>query len=234
MSVKDILFKGSMVRAILDDIKIETRRILKPQPSPVGGKIPGAIFSNDFHWPTGLGMGVVSCKPFPPEKYLKKYPLRYQVGDVLWVRETWRADARFDHKSPSEITSAHPNITYLATSGPDYFNVEGKTRVSIHMPRRFSRLTLKVTGVKVQRLQEITDKEALNEGVEAAVAPVAGQDICIDGEYWPGGPRRMFKQLWDSINEKRGFSWDDNPWVAAYTFKVHKCNIDTYLAEVAA
>ena len=90
----------------------------------------------------------------------------------------------------------------------------GNWKPSIHMPRWASRMTLTVTDVRVQRLQQISGADSIDEGVK----PVIGQNA--------KSGKGVFRDLWDSLNADRGFGWETNPWVAAYTFTVHHENID--------
>jgi len=125
------------------------------------------------------------------------YPCPYGcAGDRLWVRETWLPGG---------------NISYLATS-PGDGSVKFHWKPSIHMPRRASRITLEVTGVLVERVQEISEADAKAEGCEAT-------NCGMDGAEGPGfSYRQTFRSLWDSINAKRGYGWDVNPhvWVVAF------------------
>ena len=102
---------------------------------------------------------------------------------------------------------------------------QGKTRVSIQMPKWASRLTLKVTQVRVERLQDISENDAIAEGCR----PFFDHDNpeMINGMPMAPlmGPIDVFTTLWDGINNKPGTTWDDNPWIIAYTFTVHPMNI---------
>ena len=192
MTEKPILFSGPMVRAILEGHKTMTRRVLPI----VGPKNLGDTHCNNIETP------------------------RYDVGNRLWVREAWRAELSWQSLKPSDIPQGAA-IFYEADKSKTDNGIgakfPGKLRPSMFMPRWASRITLEVTGVKVERLNEITDNDALAEGVDGAVPATPGIDIDIDGDFWPGGPVRMFLRLWESINGPG--SWDANPWVAAYTFK---------------
>jgi len=91
------------------------------------------------------------------------------------------------------------------------------------MPRWASRLSLKVTDVRVQRVQEISEGDAEAEGVSAIGADNAPEELSDFRSFvW------AFHQLWDSLNDKRSFGWDMNPWVVAITFEVHHCNVDQF------
>ncbi len=118
------------------------------------------------------------------------------VGDRLWVRETWcyygAGDAHLGYKATDEIC-------------PDAID---KWKPSIYMPRAASRIMLEVTEVRVQRLQDISEEDAIAEG--------------IPKDDWFGllTVKRDFQELWNAINEKRGYGWDSNPWVWAVSFEV--------------
>lgn len=207
MKMKAIIFYPQMVLAILEDRKTMTRRVLK-QPAEMGATgspisvAPYATNAPEFglayYWRSGGSWNSTS-----PIK------IRHAVGDILWVKE---------------------NIKFSAENGNHYYEADNKgvgTDIhaalrknpisSFYMPKLASRITLEVTAVKVERVRDITDDDALAEGVATAIPPIAGIDIDIDGHYWPGGPKRMFKELWTSIHGED--AWERNDWVAAYTFR---------------
>ena len=134
----------------------------------------------------------------------------FQVGQRLWVRETWRAMAVDDELSPCEISSDYaPIIQYKTTEPCSQDIIMGQWRPSIFMPRWASRITLEVTGVKVERLQEITESDASAEGVHIQKPyGVIGANLFISA----------FQTLWDSINCKK-YPWSSNPWVWVISFK---------------
>lgn len=125
-----------------------------------------------------------------------------QPGDRLWVRETW-------YCAGVDESDGYP-VRYRegATVQED---VSISWRPSIFMPRWASRITLEITGVRVERLQDITEEDAKEEGVPPM--------IFSDGGYGKPDYRDGFRQLWDSINAKRGFGWDVNPWVWVIEFR---------------
>lgn len=189
-----IIFSGSSVRAIIEGRKTMTRQVCKIQPRPwaklLGHFLPGESIEQIFDglritWQDGTN---IKC-PYG------------QSGDRLWVRETWR-----------EVDG---HICYAATPETNYLGWDGwRWRPSIHMPRRYSRLTLEITGVKVERVQDINEENAIAEGIE--------QDK--HHGYWLPGynttPVFAFRELWDSINAKRpGCAWSDNPWVWVIEFR---------------
>lgn len=191
---RPIIFSGPMVRAIRDGRKTQTRRIIKPHPVDV------VTFLTRDNSPTGeYGL----C--FHPRVVSKRMQCPYGVpGDRLWVRETW-AYRYNDDGAPVSPTQ----YLYAATDSWD-----GRRVPSIHMPRCASRVLLEITDVRAQRVQEISEEDAIAEGVS-----------CAGGIWFGAGepreaPRAAFAALWDSINAKRGFGWVVNPWVWAISFKV--------------
>ena len=199
---KPIDFKGWEVKATLEGRKDQTRRVLKPQPEIRDG--------NDSIW-----MG----PPFGPNAYSGVYPdglkvvssVKYAPGDRLWVKENY---AHGWPMNPGDVLPPDPRngqvaITYRA-DGNVPFGGSGKWRPSIHMPRWASRITLEVTELRVQRLQDISDEDARAEGVRRK-----------EGGYLPGTRSDhigTFAALWQSLHGPG--SWAENPWVAAITFKL--------------
>ena len=199
MKEHPILFASEMVRAILDRLKTQTRRVMVPQPRE--GKYTQRI--------TEHAGGV-----WQAESTDQEWRCPYGVpGDRLWVRETWcpcrvypiyRADCCED--TPSANTD-------------DWNEPDGdKWRPSIHMPRWASRILLEVTDVRVQRVQEISEADAIAEGAPLADNPDFDRDDPMND------PREChvagYMKLWDSINAKRGYPWASNPWVWAITYKL--------------
>ncbi len=139
--------------------------------------------------------------------------IRFAKGDRLWVRETWSAEHLWAGTKPRDIPC-----------GPFWFWPDGdpsdgdwtKPKPGIHMPRWASRLTLTVTDVRVERLQEISEGDAIAEGSrEPSLVPIIG--AC-----W--SERDAYAKLWEYINGPG--SWGANPWVVALTFTVEQRNID--------
>jgi hypothetical protein len=206
MKERPILFNGEMVRAILDGRKTQTRRPMKPQPVDVGG---GPI---DHYGPDALDAIARQC---PHGK----------VKDQLWVRETWA-------KSKGLLDTT---IFYRATDKDikqralDYSERENRWRPSIYMPRWASRIQLEITNVRVERLQDISEEDAAEEGLQIfnedgnlyysgwGVEPRNWFD-----EPWKwhcDNPRQAFYELWDGINFKRGFGVATNPWLWVIEFE---------------
>jgi hypothetical protein len=139
------------------------------------------------------------------------------TGGHIWVRETWATPGNYDHIKPSELAASHfssSELVYRATEqcGDVYY----KWRPSIFMPRWASRITLEITGVRVERVQEITSDDALAEGIDREKA----ESTANWNDYGTGSLYvDQFAALWDSINAKRGYDWDSNPWVWVIEFQ---------------
>lgn len=208
-----ILFSAPMVRAILREIeqpgsgKTQTRRVLS-------NSKPASLFN---------GQWADSYVLDPGNQSWRDSEIRYAVGDQLWVREAW---------APLEaLTHSDPGVTALANRGfyrADDGTVDGEIsrwRSSIHMPRWASRITLIVTEVRVERLQDITEADAKAEGVDCDSD--GWRDYQMSTTQCCTNARDSFRTLWDSLNGDRpGCAWSDNPWIAAYTFRPILGNID--------
>lgn len=198
MKERPMIFNAEMVRAILDGRKTQTRRIMKPQPTPCtlqkgGHWWPSNVFKTMLHIEEemqngkgGWGGLVGDACPFG------------DVGDRIWVREAW---ARYNIGQDSH------DMAYRATP-PEDWPKEGRWRPSIHMPRWASRITLEITGVRVERLASVSDDDAGKEGYPANPAPYGGS---MDKWLW-------FRQLWDSIYPDQSFK--HNPWVWVIDFRL--------------
>lgn len=198
MSVKPIPFKAEMIRAALEGRKTQHRVPLKPQPTN--------IRQSPFV-PSGL-----------EDTHGWEVKPKYFPGDLLWVRETWAKTHVFQAMQEWFVYCTEDNRT-------DY---GGPWKPSIFMPREASRLTLEVTGVRVQRVQEISEADAKAEGV--AFDADGWIDYLMPATQCCRNARDSFRTLWDSINEKRGFGWAADPWIVAITFNVHQINVDALLA----
>lgn len=227
---RPILFSGSMVCGILDGRKTKTRRLLNPQPfiDPNGNFCCADKAGKVWNWGQHLD-GRPCTRNFVEE-------MGYQVGQRLWVRETVACGACAP-RTPSHWSEAfwrreqgspaNPNGLWYRADGlsPDKPITErGRWVPSIHMPRWASRITLEVTDVRVERLQDITNEEAIAEGLkQVAHAPAAARAMNCDwgvaGDFRYGSPISAFAALWDSLNAVRGYAWDFNPWVAVISFK---------------
>ena len=193
---RPILFSAPMVRALLAGTKTQTRRVVKPRkdrdmgcelaPSELAGEVNGGEFRNAY------------CAP----------------GDRLWVRETWRDAGNAWHYAADGMLLPKQRDrdlqAFLAARAP--LTWESYTwKPSIHMPRAASRITLEVTGVRVERLQDISEADAQAEGCE----PMHLDDL---GQTWRTY-KRGYQALWEQINGPG--SWDANPWVWCVEFRRH-------------
>ena len=147
--------------------------------------------------------------------------LPYATGDRLWVREAWSGDYDMRAIKPQDrFGPARQPIWYWADTKRDCGQWE-RPRSPIHMPRWASRITLTVTDVRVQRVQDISNENAIAEGIEPHGHAFTGYGKQAD--VWMA-PYDSFASLWNSIHGPG--AWDANPWVAAITFTVRKGNID--------
>jgi hypothetical protein len=208
MSDRPIIFSTPMVRALLEGRKTQTRRVLKPQPEFRGGAGDWDD-AEEWGWEDEDGglrhISVLDIR------------LPYITGDRLWVREAI--------DKTSEVGDVFYRADYEAAHGD-----RGKGlgwRPSIHMPRWASRLTLTVTDVRLQRLHDISEEDALAEGVESCMT-TRGRMWKAYGEppnSWVESARLSFARLWETIHGPD--AWNENPWVVALTFTVEQRNIDT-------
>ena len=199
MAIKPILFNTEMVRAILDGRKTCTRRLVRFLP----GENP--------QW-TGYIRDGLMLYNGRNEPCITKAP--YQPGDILYVRETWCDDRQFTHDST-------PGRYFYKASESGNF----KWKPSIHMPKEAARIFLKVTDVRVERLQDITPKDAENEGVGNLFYEDIGYSeknygTEVDPEY--GIAKEQFAWLWESTIKKSNldrYGWDANPYVWVIEFE---------------
>ena len=196
MAIKPILFNAEMVRAILDGRKSCTRRAIKPQPDekhtyPLG-------FITDSTEKKEVGCFGFAVNEYGGSIQYVKPPYRYAPGDILYVRETWK-------KAPNGY------FYYEDWLRNDIADVT-KWKPSIHMPKETARIWLKVTDVRVERLQEITSEQISREGVEVEYPHV------LNGEE----KRYAFSTLRNSTIKKSDidrYGWDANPYVWVISFE---------------
>ena len=213
--VLPILFNTDMVRAIMDGRKTVTRRLIKPQqligilPDKPKNGTPEEFLKEKKH------MFKPYCDMTDAELIKTSYNPPYQLGDILYVRETW---------SPVFVVPRR----YLYKVGcKEAENMPIKWHPSIHMPKKAARIWLNVKDVRVERLQEITEEQAYDEGTDP------WDDACYENNGWHptlsdpdsgGNPNIIdgFRKLWDSTIKKSDldrYGWDANPWVWAIEFE---------------
>ena len=195
---RPILFNTAMVKAILEDRKTNTRRVINVNKvydfqgwltATTGNQknVGSAIFK--------LGCSCIYIKP------------PCQVGDTLWVRETFGKDSygKYHYRAEYPEHDCEPYPIW---------------HPSIHMPREAARLFLKVKDIKVERLQEITPENSIKEGLDVCISCIRHggchlPDMC---NYLP----QTMQVLWDDIYSNRDYSWEQNPWVWVISFEVAK------------
>ena len=210
MRERPVLMNGEMVRALLEDRKGMTRRVIKPQP---GLGSPGLL--------TGLLMWDGYDMLWRDQYSSQQFKCPYGVpGDRLWVRETHRFTLAGKPKPPGYVDL----VEYKADGSIGEIknglvkDVSFRWRPSIHMPRWASRILLEVTEVRVERVQEITEEDAKAEGI-CITNHGMFSSTPVDPENFMTATMAFIK-LWDSINFIRGFGWREaNPWVWVVTFK---------------
>lgn len=235
-TARPILFSGAMIRALLREVekpgsgKTQTRRIVKTQPfiDAQGNFVwNGWNFGQDFDGPHIQKIATVQRKGGRVG-----YCPYGKPGDLLWVRETLLIDGYLDPWYAADDAMCLP----LNDSDWHYRDPEYKGRIpSIFMPRFCSRITLELTDVRVERVNDITHDDAIAEGIERwpheddFAYGINGKHVMSDSPYGHATPTGAFCALWASINGKE--SWDANPWVWALTFRVINQNVDDYLGQ---
>lgn len=187
---RPILFSTAMVRALLDGRKGMTRRLVKDKhvlyQLDVNNHVPSFYNNSDF-CPYG------------------------QVGDILWVRETFS----WDWKDYSERTEKY--YYYKASTSDEYLASGEKWQPSIFMPKEACRIRLEITNVRVERLQDISQEDAKAEGLYPAPHRCPGwkNELLSFTDCY----KCAFKILWNSINGKKGHQWNKNEWVWVIEFR---------------
>ena len=199
---KPVLFNTEMVRAILNGTKTCTRRVIKPQPT--------YSERDGFSW-KGHAYGTVLPPTIQGAIYNFCCAAQYKIGDILYVRETWcELSYGYEYKADGETIDHLGNVM--------------KWHPSIHMPKEAARIFLKITGVRAERLQDITEEEAVKEGCQAGYheyqGAIWGQE---DTDEWTAV--EDYERVWYSTLKKTDidkYDWDANPWVWVYDFEVVK------------
>ncbi|CVE39591.1 Uncharacterised protein [Serratia marcescens] len=209
MKERPVIFNGEMVRAILDGRKTQTRRVVSDRHLHL---IDVASQVGECY-PLESGIDHANSQSY----YCEHCPFG-QVGDRLWVRETWQGplvdeEHLDDYRANADKFQAPEFCEYAADGGtrPEFCDLDDNTRQgwrpSIHMPRWASRITLEITAVRVERLNDIGVDDAKAEGVKAGVCP--GHEHMMH--------QVAFSELWQSIYGEE--SWSANPWVWVIEFR---------------
>ncbi len=223
MTDRPILFSAPMVRALIEGRKTQTRRVINPLPSQVK------------HWSASFNecpSATIGTSPDYDERWVQfehpkggpytARPLRPDIGDRLWVKETWSHSGQGVWDVRTARMMGRAGVFYRADNdipGTKYFS-------SLFLPREFSRLTLDVTEVHVERLQDISEADAIAEGAEAFDLQCDERLSNADriGLHGIMSHRRGYERLWNSINGDG--AWEANPWLMAISFNVRLGNID--------
>ena len=246
-----MIFNQQMVQALVDGRKTVTRRPVEPWRLPVecnfqDERYPESKYMSTANNHNRWGFGVFGDTPEAAmENYNGEYSscAPYNQGDLIWVRETFQAyvddeneylDA--DFKTGKGVTVSYPatdelvEITDIETGHSSL-----RKKPSIHMPRWASRLTLRVTDVRCERIQRTTDCSAIKEGLFKQEHHFSSMDYPFDNVGYKTSksstficscPVIAFKDIWDSIYS----NWDENPWVWVIEFEVIRKNVDEVTA----
>jgi hypothetical protein len=215
---RPILFSAEMVRAILDGRKTQTRRVMKVQPWPdatveVGPYHPHWIDRNGESQPGPSTFGAVWDHQDIVNGGDAGLRCPYgQPGDQLWVREGFAVQPELwaDNHGPQPIHYTADQVIGVAGK-PDQRQIEDyRSKPSIHMPRWASRITLRITDIRVERLQSVSHEDCEAEGC-------TGGHCSIPGYPYSATPREHFQTLWNKINGPG--AWDANPWVWVVAFE---------------
>ncbi len=237
-----ILFRGEMVRAILAGTKTQTRRLITTRNTWFDGS-PWPKWHKDATWDWGGAW--VDGGPSPannPGPYLHlpfvshtdpevqrwwertshRIYSRVRPGDRLWVKESWAYRLDMDHLTGTELVDAGVRQAWYWADGPGRCcntgcnGAAGRVRSARFMPRWASRITLPVVSLRLERLQQISEADAMAEGADP-VHMKPGGDEGNPSDGWISY-KEGFRRLWDSINAKRS-TWAHNPWVLVYEWE---------------
>ena len=209
---RPVIFNSEIVKAILDGRKTQTRRI---------AKLP-----EEWH----RGYGAFEVNPNGAEEFVihgdcgteTMYCPYGRVGDTLWVREAWWDLGYWKEGQWFGRTASHKiRPKYVVDGEPEGIIAKHKRsslickwrkRPSIHMPRWAARIFLEITSIRVERVQDISESNIISEGCPEFTSLTGIDELYAARQWW-------WVTLWDSINAKRGFGWDKNPWVWVVEWK---------------
>jgi hypothetical protein len=202
-----IIFTSESVRAILEGRKTQTRRVIKPQ--PIDTELIEIICGGKVHYRRPVNDPMIEEALKTPEYHVRsviaglieKCPYG-QPGDRLWVRETW--DVRFLEGYLEKHICYRANHVAIPLKHEYNKKLDYNWKSPMFMPRWASRITLEIVNIRVERVQDISWDDVIAEG--AVSSPE-----CSEWTWFSG--------LWKSINDKRGYPWDSNPWVWVIEFK---------------
>ena len=225
MTERPILFNDNMVRAILENQKTQTRRVINRL---LGfGKITAFDSSSTDGYNCDFRDNNMRWNSLTKKELLAACPYG-QVGDELWCKETWALiedpscfrrttitgiwDLLLDHKTGRPKIESQEEMQMKLIYEADHNDWGGGWKSPLYMPRKYSRLQLLIKDVRVERLQNISEEDAMSEGVIPAPFTKAGRKSHLLHV-------EAFEELWESINAKRGYPWQFNPWVWVIEFE---------------
>jgi hypothetical protein len=234
MKERPILFSSAMVQAILDGSKTMTRRVVVPNSKTQAEWLTPNILnavkrfsaSADGWWTMAVGeyQEIEHCGHKMDGAHIGSVRCPFgKIGDRLWVREKFAP--RTDVDPIAAPAKARHYCLYEGTGDPyddmNWHDFGGKWKPSIFMPRWASRITLEITDVRVERIQDISDDDCFAEGIDETEEYNRAEHYASGGSPLEGGsPEKCaFIGLWDKLNAKRGFGWNVNPWVWVIEFK---------------
>ena len=221
MKERPILFNAEMVKAILAGKKTQTRRLVKPQPAPLPGTPGHAIVdlsdgNATDHWGWLYGDEPNTC-------HVESMRCPFgKPGSLLCIKEAFRFPARVDNHSPTWVGNESVVRGHAEPWSPIHYEADGhrvdwtdeagepgRLRDVLYMPHWASRLSLLVTDVRVERLQDISGDDIVAEGIDGDFPPLLRGNIL----------HAKFAELWESVYGKRA-TWASNPWLWVVSFKV--------------
>ena len=204
MAIKPILFSTPMVQAIIRGDKTMTRRVVKERGYTIDGRPNWGDRTDDGRFWFGVSNDSIST-------YIAIKP-KYKAGDVLWVRETW---CELPVLPDGSSSGGRTHVYYKADGDDRPDGWRGNWQPSIFMPKAAARIFLRVKGVSAERLHDITEDQALKEGLAYEVFGFVPFPLEITA-------RENFETLWKNLNGTRdggAFKWENNPWVWVIEFE---------------
>lgn len=220
MKETGIIMSGDHPLKCQDGSKTMTRRVIK-KPNWFGGNPKSTIGSGGIYSMGDISAEIKYYNEHGPNPRGCPYG---QVGDRLWVREKYAIKPQYDKLSVTEVVELYgkPQDIWYDSLTECFWT--GKTRPSIFMPRWASRITLEITEVRAERVQEISEADVIKEGVLPSIFDIPDYKVGDTSQVGDISLLSGFKSLWDSLNAKRGYSWESNCWVWVLAFKLIKSN----------